>query len=162
MYFWENWRFLTKYGLDSRGFFMKILKKWHSNTVFLREWTFFWQNIDLRAVCFLENGRFFTKYGHKSDDFFVRNRKKKGIILTSLAHNIVLFWQNWRFLIKYGHDSRGFFMFFLIDIRAQCFWENGRFFEKMGMRVVCFQRIDVFSFWKYIWALGSNFFLKNW
>ena len=66
--------FLDQYGLYSGWFFMKILKKWHSNTVLLREWTFFWQNIDLRAVCFLEIGRFFT---HKSDDFFVINRKKR-------------------------------------------------------------------------------------
>ena len=63
IYFWENWRFLTKYSLDSRGFFMKILKKWYRSIVFLREWTFFWQNIDLWAVCFLENGRFSQNMG---------------------------------------------------------------------------------------------------
>ena len=28
-----------------------------------------------------------TKYGHESSDSFMKNRKKKGILLTSLAHN---------------------------------------------------------------------------
>ena len=43
---------------------------------FLREWTFFWQNIGMRAVCFLENERFFTEYGHESSNFFVKFGKK--------------------------------------------------------------------------------------
>ena len=154
--------FFDQYGLYSGWFFMKILRKWHSNTVLLREWTFFWQNIDLRAVCFLENGRFFTKYGHKSDDFFVRNRKKKGIILTSLAHNIVLFWQNWRFLIKYGHDSRGFFMFFFNWHKSTMFLREWTFFRKNGHESSSLLENGRFSFWKYIWALGSNFCVKNW
>ena len=62
---------------------------------------------ELRALCFRENGRFltkyghgssvfyrewsfFTKYGHPSSYFFVKNRKK-GILLTFLAHNAVKF-----------------------------------------------------------------------
>ena len=52
--------FLTKYGHDSMGFFMKNLKK-----------------NDIREPCFWENGRFFRKYGHESDDFSVKNRKKR-------------------------------------------------------------------------------------
>ena len=62
--------FLTKYGHASMGFFMKNLKKWHESTVFLREWTFFGQNISIGAVSFLENGRFVGKIWAWEHSFF--------------------------------------------------------------------------------------------
>ena len=53
-----------------------------------------------------------TKYGHKSSDFFHEESGKKGILLTSLAHNpyncecgfdiIGVYWT------KFGHDKREF------------------------------------------------------
>ena len=70
--------FVTTYGLESRGSW-KINKK---NCI--------------RTVCFLKNGSFDTKYGHESGDFSVKKRKK-GILLTLMAHNLVSFWQNRRF-----------------------------------------------------------------
>ena len=85
---------------------MEILKKWHRSTVFLREWPFFWRKLDLRAACFLENGRFL----HESDNFSVRNRKKKGIILTFLAQNILVLTKLTLSLTKYGNE--GFSMLF--------------------------------------------------
>ena len=68
VYFWQNGHFLTKYRHDSRGFFMKNLKKWHETKCFwesasfldkiwaweqcVRDWTFFWQNTGIGAVIF--------------------------------------------------------------------------------------------------------------
>ena len=66
VYFWQNWRFLTEHGHDSGMFIMNTFwKKCYEGTVFLREWTFFWQNVSMRAVCFLENEHFFGIFcGH--------------------------------------------------------------------------------------------------
>ena len=50
---------LTKYGQDSRGFYMTHLKKWHESIVFLREWAFFdiiymqIKSVFLENICFL-------------------------------------------------------------------------------------------------------------
>ena len=66
---------------------MKIWKKWHESTEFLRM-DVFWQNMGMRE-CFLENERFFRKYGHVSSDFYGENRKKKVNSLTFLDHNKV-------------------------------------------------------------------------
>ena len=69
---------------------------------FLREWTFFWQNIGMRAACFLENERFFTEYGHESSNVSWNLGKK--------VHKSSLFFVGGRFLTKYGHKRTGFFM----------------------------------------------------
>ena len=53
--------FLTKNRHDSRGFFMKIWIIWYESTVFLRELTFFWQNMGMGSVFSFENVRFLSK-----------------------------------------------------------------------------------------------------
>ena len=134
---------------------MKMLKKCHRSTVFLREWPFFWRKLDLRAACFLENGRFL----HESDNFSVRNRKKKGIILTFLAQIIVyfdridVFDQIWAW-------PQGVFdkIFEKIDIRAQRFWKNGRFFDKIwAWSSVLLENGRFFFCWKYM-GIRANLF----
>ena len=88
---------------------MKILKKWHRSTVFLREWPFFWQNLDLRAACFLENGRFLQNMGMRAMIFpWEIGKKGHHIDFFGSYYSVVLI--ELMFLIKYGHDSKGFLM----------------------------------------------------
>lgn len=97
----------TKYGRESKMFFIKIWKKWHESTSFLREWTlcpidFMAKYIGITAAGSLwkiwkkmtwdnrvsENWRFCTKKGLESSVFL----------------------ENGLFLTKYWHDSNVFFV----------------------------------------------------
>ena len=111
---------------------MRNLKKWHQSTVFLSEWTFFWQNMDFTAVSFLENGRFFTKYGHENGVLCVKNRKRRAsyrlfwpIILCSFDR-IYVFWSIM--------GIRGFFMKSFKKMKWEhCVFERWTFFrQNMG------------------------------
>ena len=87
----------------------------HERSVVFREWTFF------------------CKYGHKSSDFLVKNHKKRVSPLIECSFDrIDAFWT------KYGHDSMGFYKKFEAnDMRALCFWEDGRFFDKILVLEQC-------------------------
>lgn len=89
---------------------MKKLKK---NVIrapyFWEKRRFFFQNIWMRATCFLEIGRFFGQIWTREQVFFRDKSWKQGILLTFFAHTIYsslnrsdVFWTD------YGHDDRGF------------------------------------------------------
>ena len=114
---------------------------------FWREWTFFWQNMGMRAEIFFVKNRG-EKKGHPFDFFGLYC----SVVLTEVTF----------FLTKYGHDSRGFFMkiWKKNDIRTLCFWGNGRFFYKIGQdSSEFFWRKEVFLT-KYGHE-SSYFFVKN-
>ena len=68
---------------------MKYFEKMSLEHHVFERMDFFGQNTGMRAGCSRENRRFLTKYGHESSNFFMKIRKKRGILLTFLAHNIV-------------------------------------------------------------------------
>ena len=101
-------------GMTALGFSLLYRKKGQENTVFLREWTFFWQNMGTKALWFLENGRFFDNTWACEQIFFVKNRKKRTsywlfwpMIITKCSFDKINV-----FLTIYicRHDSNGFFM----------------------------------------------------
>ena len=79
VYFWQNWCFLTEHGHDSGMFIMNTFWKKDMRALFFERMDVFWQNVGMRAVCFLENERdaFLTKYRHESSSFFEKNRLGK-------------------------------------------------------------------------------------
>ena len=144
--------FLTKYGLDNRGFSMKILRKnemraqfFERMDVFLREGTFFNQNMGLRAVCFFENRRIFDKIWAWEQRFFLSKSEKKEVSYDFLAYKKWALDQRvlYRidvFLTKYGHESnflrekikkKGILSTFLAH-EIESFSQNWRFSTKYG------------------------------
>jgi len=83
-WFWQNWRFLTKYRRESMRCLWKIKKKTWEHRVFKRVDVFLTKRGD-ESHFFLENEHFLTKHEHKSSNFFFVRNRKKGIILTFLA-----------------------------------------------------------------------------
>ena len=57
--------------LQQRVFHVKLKKKWHEITIFLRM-NVFWQKRGMRALYFLADWLFMTKYGHESSYIFVK------------------------------------------------------------------------------------------
>ena len=98
--------FLTNHVHDRKGFFMKNLKKNDIRAPCCEKMDIFWQNMGMRATCFLENGHFCQKWA-KKQWFFMKYREK--IQLTFFAHNIQL-WQNtfFPFLPIMGMTTEGF------------------------------------------------------
>ena len=131
-------------GMTAGGFSWQIWKNDMKALSFLENRCFFWQNMDMRAGCFFRMEVLLTKYGHKSSDFFMRNRKKKGILLTFLAHNIVVLDQIWAWQQELSHEkfekrhkSTAFlrewtFFWQNMGMRAVWFLENGRSFTEYG------------------------------
>ena len=146
-------------GMTVGGFLWKVLKKWHESTMFLRECTFFWQNMDMRAVCFLENGRFLTKYGHESSNFFVKSRK--------IRASYWLFWPIKEcsfdridvFLTDHVNERRGFFMKILKKMaREHCVFTEWTVFDK-----ICGLELRVFTEWTVFWQnMGMRASIFSW
>ena len=124
----------------------------------------FWKN-DTGAQCFWENGRFLTKSRLESSVlfgewtffykiwawkrwFFREKSEKMGIILTFLA-NIIVYFVRIDVFDQIWAWQQGVFdeNFEKIDIRAQRFWKNGRFFDKIWA-------------WSSIFLDNGRFFLK--
>ena len=86
----------------------------------------FWQNMGMRAICFVRNLLFLTKYGHESSDFFVKNREKKtSYWLCWLINNVVL--TEVTFFDQNSARQKGIFsalhnLFFFV------FFQNSRFY----------------------------------
>ena len=117
--------FSTKYGNDSRGFFMQIKKN------------------DFRAPCFWKKWRFLTKYGHKSSllsengrfdktlewqQWFLVKKRKKGYPFWSIIQ--CSFDRLTLFLLNMGMTTGFLMKIYKNDMRAPCFWKNGRFLTK--------------------------------
>ena len=138
-------------GMTAWGFSWKIWRKWHQRTMILRELTFFWQNMGMRALCFLENGRFFDNKWAWEEWFFSSKSEKKGILLIFFANKIVSLWQNWRSSNQiWAWQHRVFYEIFeKIEMGAPCFWENRRFFDKIWAWEQCF--LENWRFFDKIW-----------
>ena len=130
-------------GMTVGVFYEKLCKKLHESTMFLIEWMVIWQNMDMRAVCFL------TKYGMRAMIFSYK-LGNKGILLTGWS--IIDSSFDWIdvFLTDLVNESKaaGFFIkklktmtlehrvfrdwtFFWqnIGMKATGFSQNGRFFD---------------------------------
>ena len=167
MYSWQIRGFFTKYGHDSRGFFFIILKKGYENTVFLREWTFFWQNIGTKALCFLESGRCFDNTWAWEQIFFVKNWKKRTSYWLFWPIFIIKcsFYRINVFLTKHRHDSNEFFMKNLdtMSWEHHVFERMDVFLRKFGNESIVFYFLREWTFFltKY-GQVGSYFYVKNW
>ena len=80
--------FLTKFGHENRGFFIKILKQITLEHCVFERMDVLLPKYGHESILFFKNGRFFDKIWAWEQIFFVENRKKC-ILLTVLAHNIV-------------------------------------------------------------------------
>ena len=141
-------------GMTAGGFSWKTFKKYES-TVFLREWTFLWQNMAMRRPFFLANRRLFYKIWALEQIFLWKiRRKKKGILLTFWAQNICSFGRIDVFLTKYGHDSEGFYIYFFFNgMRAVNFSEKSE--KKKGILLTFWAHNIIFMLTK------LTFFLPN-
>ena len=94
----------------------------------MREWPFFWQNLDLRAACFLENGRFLQNMGMRAM-IFPWEIGKKGhhidffgpeytVVLTDLTLS----------LTKYGREGDFHVIFEKKSSEITTFLKEWRFF----------------------------------
>ena len=119
-------------------FFHKIEAREHSS---FREYTFLWQNVGIRAV------------------FFSWKIGKKDIISTFLAHNIVWFWENIRFLNQILACQQGLFNLIKKKHEYRVFERIDIFWHNMGMRAMCF--LENWRFFDKIWAWEQWFFQRN-
>ena len=162
-YFWLNWRFFNQIRARRQEFFHTNLKKMTWEHYVLERMDVFSTKMGITSVFFKE-WTFFTKYWHESNGFLLKIwRKKKGILLIFLVHNIVYFWQNGHFLTKYRHDSRGFFMKNLKKWHeTKCFWESASFLDKIWAWEQCVR--DWTFFWQntgigaviFSWKIGKK------
>ena len=115
--FWENWRFLTKYGNES--------------ILFFRERTFSWQYMEMRADIF--RGK-----SEKKDVLFtfLTHYKKESVVLTEF----LFFWPT------IGMTANGFFMKNLDKMTfSTMFLRECTLFDKIWKLEHCvFERPDVF------------------
>ena len=109
-----------------------------------REWTFFGQNIDIRAVIFSWE---IEKKGHPLWLFFTK--------IECSFDKIDVFWPIMCTTAGVFHEKLK-----KNHMRALCFWDNGRFFfTNMGMRALCFlENRRIFD--KY-WQESSDIFVKK-
>ena len=126
----------------------------------LREWTFFWQIVDMRALCFSQNGRFFTKNGQeiRAMIFFMTNRKKWAS-----------YWPFWR-IVEYSLTVFAFFGSIMCMTKGWKFWrkktclehrifERTFFWQNMGMRATCF--LETGRYFHKIWGREQWFLVKS-
>ena len=110
-----------------------LTKYGHESSLFFREWTIF-----------------LTKYGHESIDFFVKNRKKRAsywlfwpiiLVLTELtSFDYIWACQQGVFHEKFEKNY----------MTASCFWEKGRFFDK------------IWAWEQFVFLENGRFFDKIW
>ena len=146
--------------MTERGFSWKIWKKNDIRAPCCEKVDIFWQNMGMRATCFLENGHFCQKWA-KEQWFFMKYREKRAfnwlfwpIIYSCDRILFFLFYQLWAWQQKVFHEKVD-----KNDMRALFFWENRRFLTKYGMRAGVFYKMKVFLT-KYVHE-SNDFFVKN-
>ena len=148
MLFWQYWRFFDQIRSWKQGVCHENFEKMtQEHSVFERMAVFLTKSRLESSVLFGE-WTFFYKIWAWKRWFFREKSEKMGIILTFLAHIIVyfvridVFDQIWAWQQGVFDEN-----FEKIDIRAQRFWKNGRFFDKIWA-------------WSSIFLDNGRFFLK--
>ena len=112
---------------------------------FWESWRFFY-NMGMRAVCFSENWRFCHNMGIRAVGFSLQIGKKKRTIY---VFDHIWSWQQGVFHEKSEKK----------DLRALCFWKNGRFFwQNVGIRGAFFRK---WTFFDKMWAWEQYFFREK-
>ena len=117
-----------------------LIKYGLESSVFFREWMFTWQKMGMRELIFP------WKIGKKRTSYWVFNPWY--VVLTEFTFFYLIWtWQQRVFHVKVEKN----------DMRAQWFWEIGRFFHKIWAWAQ-----SVFREWTSFWNMGITAAIFSW